>query len=358
MSGLKKLRIFAPGLLPLVVLITAESIWGFKTGIYLAIGFGVLELIWNAIKERRIVNSIVIEIGMLVIFGIIEHFLDGRLTEHIKIITITGLLVVFVGVSVFSMYNFLLSTGGRYFKNINIGPWEAFQIKQTLKILFWFLVAYAIIYISALLFVNSYTEFLGGNGIIFFTGCFVLMIILQKIRTKKAIAAENEWLPIVTETGLVIGSAPRFAFHKSTEKWVHPVVHLHIIGKKGIWMQKRPHHKMVQPGKWDTAVGGHVSVNEPVELALVREAYEEIGLEIINPILLGKYIWESEIERELVFAFALNFNGTIIPNPTELDGGQYWSFDEIENNIGKNLFTPNFEFEYSLFKTELKFNSK
>ena len=33
-------------------------------------------------------------------------------------------------------------------------------------------------------------------------------------------------------------------------------------------------------------------------------------------------------------------------DPAEVDEGRFWSREEIEENLGTGLFTPNFEYEY------------
>ena len=44
---------------------------------------------------------------------------------------------------------------------------------------------------------------------------------------------------------------------------LHPVVHLHVMREGGfLYLQKRAMDKDIQPGKWDTAVGGHVDFGE------------------------------------------------------------------------------------------------
>ena len=106
-----------------------------------------------------------------------------------------------------------------------------------------------------------------------------------------------------------------------------------------------PEWKDIQPGKWDTAVGGHIDLGESVEMALKREVREELGIEDFTPELLTHYVFESSREKELVFAHKTVYDGEIHPSE-ELDGGRFWSIEEIKANIGKEVFTPNFESEF------------
>jgi len=84
----------------------------------------------------------------------------------------------------------------------------------------------------------------------------------------------SEMFPIVDIDGTVIGKATRGECH-SGSKLLHPVVHLHVFDCEGrLYLQKRPEWKDIQPGKWDTAVGGHIDYGEELADALSREARE------------------------------------------------------------------------------------
>ncbi|SNU03569.1 Isopentenyldiphosphate isomerase [Prevotellaceae bacterium MN60] len=159
----------------------------------------------------------------------------------------------------------------------------------------------------------------------------------------------QEIFPLVDETGRVIGSATRGECH-SGSRLLHPVVHLHVFNSNGdVYLQKRPEWKDIQPGKWDTAVGGHIDYGENPADALRREVGEELGITDFQPEAMGIYVFEGLRERELVYVNKTIYNGPITPSTDELDGGRFWTLQEIKDAIGKGILTPNFESEFQRF---------
>jgi isopentenyldiphosphate isomerase len=159
----------------------------------------------------------------------------------------------------------------------------------------------------------------------------------------------DEWFPIVDEDGNQISMALRSVCHDGKSKLLHPVVHMHLFNSKGeLYLQKRALTKDLLPGYWDTSVGGHISPGESVEEALKREALEELGLKEFKYKFVRKYIWESPRERELVYSFTGSSKHTPLVNPDEIDDGRFWSIKEIQKNLGKDIFTPNFGYEFDL----------
>ena len=155
---------------------------------------------------------------------------------------------------------------------------------------------------------------------------------------------------IVDENGNIKGEASREECHNGS-KLLHPVVHIHIINSKGLLLlQKRAMCKHIQPGKWDTSVGGHISVAEKRMTAVIRESKEELGINIDTKNLkhLKDYLWESEIEREYVSSYIYKHDGKIKFQVEEIDEVKFYTKSEIKKLNIDGKTTPNFKFEFDL----------
>ena len=161
---------------------------------------------------------------------------------------------------------------------------------------------------------------------------------------------ETEWFDIVDADNRVVGRATREECHNGS-KVLHPVVHIHIFNAdKKLLLQKRKRTKKIQPGKWDTSVGGHIQSGELLEHAIKRETLEELGitLGIKKLIYIARYVFESDIEKELVFSYVYHYDGPIIFQQSEIDEVKFFTFEELTTLISQGETTPNFVREFSL----------
>ena len=344
MNQRKLLLQLLPGFLPLFVYIIADELWGTKIGLMVAIASGIIELIYYWVKDKKFDKFILLDTLLIILLGGVSIVLDNDVFFKLKPAFIGVLMCAVLGVSVFTPANFLLNMSKRYMKGIEFNDQQYQLMKKNMRGLFWLMMIYTALVFYSVWFLSkeAWAFISGGLFYILFGVYFVFEVIKNRILRKKL--QQEEWLPLLNEKGEVIGKAPRSVCHSGKE-YLHPVVHLHVINSKGeIYLQKRPMHK-IQPGKWDTAVGGHIAFGEDIETGLRREALEEIGLTDFTPKLAANYIWESDIEREFVFCFITQYDGKISINKDELTDGKFWSPLEIKNSMGKGIFTPNFEEE-------------
>jgi isopentenyldiphosphate isomerase/intracellular septation protein A len=357
---LKQLELFKkllPGFIPLFIFIIADEIWGMKVGLVVALGTGVGEMILTWIKEKKLDRFVLLDTALLVALSGLSILLENDLFFKLKPAFLELILASIIGLSAFSSINIIGSMTRKYMKGIEMTSSQEKLFNKNLRNLFYITLAHIILVVYSAFYMSSgaWAFISGGLYYIVFALYFGFEFIRNKRKVKKPVklSFENEeWLPVVEENGKLIGKAPRSACHTG-EKILHPVVHLHVLNPKGyIYLQKRPLDKLVQPDKWDTSVGGHISFGEDTETALKREAYEEIGLTDFTAKFVGKYRWDTELESELVYWFLSYDYQKIKLHTKEVREGKFWSPSQIERELGKGIFTPNFEFEYNLLKTQ------
>ncbi|MFC1561002.1 NUDIX domain-containing protein [Candidatus Latescibacterota bacterium] len=163
-----------------------------------------------------------------------------------------------------------------------------------------------------------------------------------------------ELFNILDETGTVIGKVSREECHDGTFL-LHGVVHVLVFNSHGdLLLQKRSMTKYIQPGKWDTSIGGHIHCNETKEEALKREAEEELDISGAVSEKIYEYIMVSNVEKEYVTTYRCVWDGPITFQRSEIDEVRFFSPDEIESLLGSGYFTQNFEEEWEYYKKWIK----
>jgi len=158
-----------------------------------------------------------------------------------------------------------------------------------------------------------------------------------------------EYLDIVTEDNQIIDKALRKECH-GNPRLIHRAAHILVFNSGGqLLLQKRSMNKDIQPGKWDTSVGGHVAAGESYLNAASRELEEELGIKDIVLNHLYDYKMRNEIESENIRSYVCVYDGPIHFNRYEIDEVRFWDMAEIKDHLGTGIFTPNFEQEIELY---------
>ncbi len=345
---LKKLL---PGFIPLFVFIAIDEIWGTTAGLVAALVIGVAELAWIGFKEKRFDKFVLFDTILLIVLGGVSILLENDIFFKLKPGLVELILCAVLAVSAFSSFNIVGLMTQRYMKDLQMNDIQLKQLRNSMKLMFFLFLGHTLlVFYSAFFMSKEAWAFISGGLFYILFGIVFLVEFLKQKRKQKTVVADEEWLPLVDEQGRILGKAPRSHCHRG-DKLLHPVVHLHVLNKnKAIFLQKRPMDKLVQPGKWDTAVGGHISFGEKLEDSLKREAWEEIGLRDFSARLVKTYQWETEIEAELVYSFVTYDFKNINIHSEEVEEGRFWTKNQIEKSLGLGVFTPNFEYEYQMLK--------
>lgn len=135
----------------------------------------------------------------------------------------------------------------------------------------------------------------------------------------------EEVFAIYNEKGKIIGAATRAEAHKKG-LW-HMVVHCWVVFREEqntwIYFQQRADSKKDFPGFYDIASTGHVDASELHAAAVVREASEEIGMDVSGERLhyLGEtreeFCKEDFLDREIVQIYLYDASETPVFAPGE-----------------------------------------
>jgi isopentenyldiphosphate isomerase/intracellular septation protein A len=370
MNPMLLLKSLVPGLLPLIIYVGADFALGIfrvdpllseKISLTIGLAIGAIEFAYVLKKDKKADPFVVADTILLAVTGGLSLLIGNDIFFRLKPAIIELILGLAMAVMLLLPSSYLKGYVGRQLRGISI-PDEAMPaMKKGLALMLAVLAAHIAltIYASFALSIAAWGFISGGLLYVLFGAVALFQFVSAKLRAGRAVAnaSGEEMLPLIDESGKILGSAPRSECHKGPGK-LHPVVHLQILSGRGeLYLQKRAASKDTQPGKWDSAVGGHVSVGEDLDTALARELREELGVTklalessgaSIEPIL--RYRWDSDVESELVFSFIVTYGGPFATDPLEVEEGRFWSFADIRANLGKGLFTPNFEHEYGLIE--------
>ena len=152
-----------------------------------------------------------------------------------------------------------------------------------------------------------------------------------------------ELFDIYDENGRHLGTAPRNECH-GNPALIHCTAHVAVIHPETgeLLLQKRRMDKDIQPGKWDTAVGGHLDAGESFETAAKRELAEELGVtgevELLH-LFDGKI--RNEIESENSRVFGVKLAGPFAFQKSEIDTVRFFTAAELADEKWRKEFTPN-----------------
>jgi len=154
----------------------------------------------------------------------------------------------------------------------------------------------------------------------------------------------DEFFDVYNPAGQCVGQYLRRECH-GNPALLHRAVHVVVFhpSEPAILLQKRKMTKDIQPGKWDTAVGGHLNAGEDYLTAALRELHEELGITANADELTELFDLQirNSIESEDVRVYKLVRGNGFKIQESELDKIEFYSFDRLFDPAKRQSFTPN-----------------
>ncbi|MCI0470686.1 MAG: septation protein IspZ, partial [Candidatus Aminicenantes bacterium] len=176
MNKLDILKSLAPGFLPLIIFIAADSIWGTKIGLIVAIAGGLIEIALSYIKEKIVDRFVLLDIGLITALGGVSILLDNPIFFKLKPALIEAIFCVILAVSIFSPVNLMLQMSKRYMKTVEFNEAQIRQLNRSLKILFYIFIIHTVLigYSAFFMSKGAWAFISGGLFYIIFAVYFIV----------------------------------------------------------------------------------------------------------------------------------------------------------------------------------------
>ena len=338
-------------LLPLLIFLVVDDFFGmnlaWKVSIPIALGLLVyVYFVYNRIFTWHLIFTLLFV--AVSILAELEKFLPFRIVDNSLIYEIVVLSSLFVFLifrkQIQKLFTQAISNLIPMSNNFN----ELYRV-------IWALFAILLFYVFAFLFIQSalkdselylqMLKYVYVGVIIFLTGYELIRVHI--IRTK---LMKEEWWPIVSNQGNIIGSIQHLTSLHDERKYMHPVVHVLLIDKSMVLLKKRPFNDPESPDLWDSSISNHVKMGETIEKCVERSAEEKYALNNFRFMYLSNYVVDGKNEKQYAFLFVSCLQTEYKFNNENLEQTKWWTQRQIEDNIKEGIFSENFKMEFDLLQ--------
>ena len=316
-----------------------------------AVGFGlsIAPLLFRTRKELRIlfdVSALSFLVGALGLFFIVPDF-QPQYSFILAEVTLVFSLVIFR-----LMRKKLIRNAGEkrmgekrfyFYESLQV----AFQAQYALTFHLIVLLGYHVFFrdryptIDIILVLN------------FFQTIIVVIILIRALRFRllsKRLQGE-EWLPVINERGVVQGRIAKSVSASLKNKFLHPIVRIAIIHDGMLYLKNRDKSRLLNPGRLDYPFETYMQYNHNIGEAIKNAVKQEIENKTLPVRFILKYVFENDTTKRLIYLYVAVIRSEKEFNDLHLEGGKLWTTNQIEDNIGSNIFSETFEQEFDYLKS-------
>lgn len=329
--------------LPILMLVILNRFVAFSVVVSIASAFALLLFISSFFFRNKILSwNVFVFLLLSVLFFSIAYF-----SSFVEFVFLQKFLPEILVLAYFLFFIIFQIPIKKYLKKKNvISTYCYFEEYYRLLIIFFSVFSFFLLF-SVLCFYFKREDFYLHS---IFLAFLIAVIVYEFIRVRviRDNFRKEEWYPIVNSEGHVIGKIEKKESLLSEQKFLHPVIRVHIIVDNMIYLQKRVSSDLIFPEKWDTAISNHVHFGETIGECVAHSAKIRYGLKEINPIYLTKYQIETNNEKQLAFVYYTNQIKHLKPLCPNIEQGKFWPITQVCQELNSGIFTPNFIKEFEL----------
>jgi hypothetical protein len=177
----------------------------------------------------------------------------------------------------------------------------------------------------------------------------VFLIIYEQIRISmmRGSLKKEMWLPVLNDSGKVVGCIARSVSRSVPKKYYHPVVRVAVIYQGMLYLVKRSKNAFISPETMDYPFHGYVLFRHSLE-STVDEAIGSLHeKEDITPRFLIRYTFENEKVKHQVNLYVVCVRSEEEMDAIKQPGGKLWTSKQIEANLNAGVFSECFEQEFA-----------
>lgn len=338
----------ALGLFPYLVLSILIGHIGAPYAFAVGFGLSILPFVFRVHKEQRILYDISawsFLIAFLALFIIVPDFEPQRSFILAEVVLVFSLII-------FRLFRKrLLKKVGRkkksksrfyLYESLQVTFQSQYALTFHLILLFGFRLFFSLRYpvVDSILVINLFQVIV------------VIIITLEALRLRllNSRLQSEEWLPVISESGVVQGRVAKSVSINMKNKFLHPIVRIALIYDGMLYLKERGSSRLLDPDKLDYPFEIYMEYKHNIEEAIKNATKGEIKTDKLPVRFILKYVFENESTKRLIFLYVSIINSEIEFNELCLEGGKLWTTNQIENNIGSSIFSETFELEFDYLK--------
>jgi 8-oxo-dGTP pyrophosphatase MutT (NUDIX family) len=152
--------------------------------------------------------------------------------------------------------------------------------------------------------------------------------------------AEDEMVAVFDAAGRVMGAAPRGAVYRDGIWHGGTGVLVRSADGSRVYLHRRAPDKLIFPDCYDCWAGGVIGPGEEPADAAARELAEELGIEGVPLVAIGRYHYDDGAIRYHAFLYEAFWDGPVRHQPSEVVWGGWVTLDELRARLADPVTWP------------------